>query len=78
MNITRYLFKSTKTDLMEKMVFVGGPRQAGKTTLSKEIIKNPSQYLTWYDLDDRALIKKHQIDPKLKVVVLDEIHKYSL
>lgn len=62
---------------MEKMVFIGGPRLVGKTTLAKEFIKKPSQYLTWDDLDDRTLIKKHQIDPTLKVVVLDEVHKYS-
>ncbi len=77
MNITRYLFSHVKADLAEKMVFIGGPRQVGKTTLSKEFIQDKSQYLTWDDLDDRSVIKKHQIDPSLKVVVLDEIHKYS-
>ncbi len=58
------------------MVFLGA-RQVGKTTLSKEFIDSPSQYLTWDDLNDRSLIKSHKIDPDLKVVVLDEIHKYS-
>lgn len=77
MNITRYLYSNIKVDLTEKMVFLGGPRQVGKTTLAKEFIKKPSQYLSWDDLEDRSKIKMHQIDPSLKVVVLDEIHKYT-
>ncbi|MFN7905006.1 MAG: ATP-binding protein [Pseudobdellovibrionaceae bacterium] len=77
MKITRYLKKKIKTDLKEKMVFIGGPRQVGKTTLAKEFIDTKEQYLNWDDLADRDMIKKHQISPKLKKVVLDEIHKYS-
>ena len=33
-NIPRYLANSTKEDLKRKMVFLGGPRQVGKTTLA--------------------------------------------
>lgn len=77
MKITRYLEKLIKTDLKEKMIFIGGPRQVGKTTLSKQFIQKSDQYLTWDALEDRELIKKHQINPALKVVILDEIHKYS-
>jgi len=64
-------------DLKEKMVFLGGPRQVGKTTLSKQFINNDEQYFNWDMLADREIIKKHQINPKLKAVVLDEIHKYT-
>lgn len=77
MNITRYVFSFIKADLAKKMVFIGGPRQVGKTTLAKEFIKNKKQYFSWDDLDDRTIIKKHQIDPTLKIVILDEIHKYT-
>lgn len=76
MNITRYLHSFIKHDLQRKMVLIGGPRQVGKTTLSKTFIENKKQYLSWDDLSDRAIIKTHQIDSELKIVVLDEIHKY--
>lgn len=34
----RYLFKPIVTDLSEKIVMLGGPRQVGKTTLSLQIL----------------------------------------
>lgn len=77
MKFARYLFKNLKEDLLKKMVFIGGPRQVGKTTLAREFILNSNQYLSWDDLEDRNKIKKHQIDPNLGTVILDEIHKYS-
>jgi len=58
------------------MVFIGGPRQVGKTFLAKIFIDESNQYLSWDDLDDRNLIKKHQINTELKTIVLDEVHKY--
>lgn len=77
MNFTRYIQPNIIDDLASKMVLIGGPRQVGKTTLSKSFIKSTKQYLSWDDLADRAIIKAHQVDPGLKVVVLDEIHKYA-
>lgn len=76
MKTRRYIEKHIKADLEKKMVFIGGPRQVGKTTLSKNFIKNKNQYLNWDDLEDRGIIKKHQIPVDLETVVLDEIHKY--
>ncbi len=76
MNFTRMYQKAIKQDLKNKMVFIGGPRQVGKTHLALTFIKNDQQYLSWDDLSDRQIIKKHQINPDLKTVVLDEIHKY--
>jgi len=70
MNFTRYLKPSIKADPRDKMVFIGGPRQVGKTTLANTFIKSDQQYLTWDDLNDRGKIKTHQIDPQLKTVVL--------
>lgn len=77
MKYTRYLEYDIKTDLAKKMVFIGGPRQVGKTTLAKTFIQQDRQYLSWDDLNDRTMLKKHQIDSNLKVVVLDEVHKYA-
>lgn len=77
MNITRrYLNPFIEQDLKEKMVFIGGPRQVGKTTLAKTFIKTDDQYLNWDVLGDRKIIKSHEIDPMLKTIILDEIHKY--
>ncbi len=77
MNFNRYIENQIRTDLKEKMVFIGGPRQVGKTTVAKKYLTKDEQYLNW-DLDkDRALILKDQIDIKLKLIVFDEIHKYK-
>lgn len=62
------------------MVFVGGPRQVGKTTLclqylDSEKISNPA-YLNWDDLESRTRIKNGQL-PAQKVLLFDEIHKYK-
>lgn len=77
MKFNRYIQKPISEDLERKMVFIGGPRQVGKTTLAKSFIERDEQYLTWDSLDDRALIKKHEVDPNLYIVVLDEIHKFA-
>jgi len=77
MNYTRYIYKPIFDDLKRKMILIGGPRQVGKTTLAKSYITSKKQYLSWDDLDDRGIIKKHHIDTNLKSVVLDEIHKYA-
>ncbi|MBY0386183.1 AAA family ATPase, partial [bacterium] len=77
MNFTRYLHKSVYEDLKKKMVFIGGPRQVGKTTLAKTFIQKPEQYLNWDLLEDREQIRAHKISPDLMRVVLDEIHKYT-
>jgi predicted AAA+ superfamily ATPase len=62
------------------MVFIGGPRQVGKTTLSLNYlspssIRNP-QYLNWDFADDKSRILKNQIPLTGPRVLLDEIHKY--
>jgi len=38
--ITRYLEEEIRQDLEEKMVFLSGPRQVGKTTLAKTVLKS--------------------------------------
>ena len=76
MYITRHLEEHIRSDLQQKIVILGGPRQVGKATLAKGFTSGPQQYLNWDALSDRELIKKHQIDPELGIIVLDEIHKY--
>ena len=77
MTINRYISKFIKQDLKEKIVMIGGPGQIGKTTLSRLFISSPNQYLNWDNLKDRKVIKSHEINPELKIIILDEVHKYT-
>jgi hypothetical protein len=63
-------------DLREKMVFVAGPRQCGKTTLAKEILERwGGSYYNW-DVDEhRQLIRRAAIDEASRLWVFDELHK---
>ena len=75
----RYILKNVVKDLKKKMVFIGGPRQVGKTTLAKNLLEKNSfagRYFNW-DLDeDRRdiLAKKWRNDSNL--IIFDELHKY--
>ncbi len=75
----RYISKNVIKDLQKKMVFIGGPRQVGKTTLAKNLLKQNTftgRYFNW-DLDeDRRdiLSKKWRSDSGL--IIFDELHKY--
>ncbi len=72
----RYLFRQAQKDLKEKMVFIGGPRQIGKTTLAKELLKPYDKgYLSWDNPADREKILKYEW-PKTPIIALDELHKY--
>ncbi len=74
----RYLDKYISSDLKDKMVFIGGPRQVGKTTLAKLIgkkYKNPV-YLNWDFRDDRKKIIEQKFESEADLIIFDEIHKY--
>ena len=64
-------------DLQRKMVFLSGPRQAGKTWLSKKIMACFSQslYLNWDNPEHRNIIRNQAWSKKLELLVFDEIHK---
>lgn len=77
-NLNRYLVDFVKEDLNEKMVFLGGPRQVGKTTLSKIYLASGSGlYLNWDDPIDRSKILKNEFSREKGLLVFDEIHKYK-
>ena len=73
----RYIEASVRSDLTKKMVFVGGPRQCGKTTLAKRILADiGGRYFTW-DLDeDRNAILKKDWSESEPLLVFDELHKF--
>ncbi|MBM4311182.1 MAG: ATP-binding protein [Deltaproteobacteria bacterium] len=75
----RYLTDSIIDDLAEKMVFIGGPRQVGKTTLSTGLVAahyKGHEYLNWDNRQDRKKITASQWSGSAELIILDEIHKY--
>lgn len=81
MKTHRYLSPDVGQALKKKMVFIGGPRQVGKTTLSLNYLspsseRNPN-YLNWDRNSDKDLILQDRIPLKSTCIVFDEIHKYK-
>jgi len=78
--LTRYLAPFIKEDLEKKMVFLGGPRQVGKTTLAQSLLKNFTDehpaYLNWDSALHKQKIKNREWPKTEKLIVLDEVHKY--
>lgn len=75
----RYCEAYIRKDLLKKMVFLGGPRQVGKTTMSKRFLSDEwanGEYLNWdVDEDRQAILKKRWLKDS-PLVIFDEIHKY--
>lgn len=73
----RYQKQAILRDLQKKMVLLAGPRQAGKTTLSKVIAKEfeSSIYLTYDRLEDRKILLEESWLPSTELLIFDEIHK---
>jgi len=78
---SRYLLKPIKAFLRNRMVFVGGPRQVGKTTLCLQFLHPPfvsnSAYLNWDDPQARYRIKNLELPIDKKMLLFDEIHKFT-
>ncbi len=82
MDIPRYLKDSLLEDALadRKMAFISGPRQVGKTTLSKQCLDASANYFNW----DVTEFKHTWVRSPLKSiegigtgpVVFDELHKY--
>lgn len=73
----RYITDQVTKDLNNKMVFIGGPRQVGKTTLAKHFLpQSQLGYMNWDIPSQREMILHHQL-PDSDLWVFDEIHKYS-
>ena len=63
------------------MVFLYGPRQVGKTTLALSLLKKGGEthpaYFNWDAVEDRKNLLKGHFPPREKLLIFDEIHKYS-
>lgn len=76
----RYIDKLVAADLKEKMVFIGGPRQVGKTTFATDTGRLQYEkyaYLNWDSREDRQNILASRFDASAKLLIFDEIHKYK-
>ena len=72
----RYLSEFIKKDLDKKLVLIAGPRQVGKTWLSKALFpSNQSVYLNFDRNADRKVITEETWSRDSDLVILDEIHK---
>ena len=76
-NIHRARTKQILTDLKQKMVFIVGPRQVGKTYLSKQISQHFDDvtYLNYDNIDHRQIIRQMQWKQSTDLLILDELHK---
>lgn len=70
-----------REDLVSKMVFLGGPRQVGKTTFALGFLKDGSPqhpaYLSWDIASHRKAILRSEIPPGQPRLIFDEVHKYA-
>jgi predicted AAA+ superfamily ATPase len=73
----RNLESRIAVDLERKMVFLTGPRQAGKTTLALALaaLSPQAQVLNWDVLTDRRVMLSQSWMPSVKLLVFDELHK---
>ena len=77
----RYIADNCHQDLSEKLVFIGGARQVGKTTLALHLLGRERgaghpAYLNWDIAAHRPRILAGEL-PAERLVVLDEVHKYA-
>jgi len=77
----RYIKRPAEEDLKTRMIFVGGPRQVGKTTFALSFLSAPSEkhpaYLNWDDIHARPSLMRGELPSNQPVIILDEIHKYA-
>jgi predicted AAA+ superfamily ATPase len=73
----RYLDERVRQDLQKKMVVLTGPRQVGKTTLSRQLVEElaGAQYLNYDVAAHRAVMLAQSWRQSAPLLVLDEIHK---
>ena len=84
----RYLENELKNHLktLRQMIFLTGPRQVGKTTLSQNFLKKviPGvNYFNWDSREHRKILLKNIFpgheklnNQEQEVIIFDEIHKY--
>ncbi len=80
--LKRYLKTTIQSTLRRKMVFVGGPRQVGKTTLALTLLghgateKHPA-YFNWDNPTVPSRLRRMELPDKEPLLIFDELHKYA-
>jgi predicted AAA+ superfamily ATPase len=70
----RYLSPIIRGDAESKMIILSGPRQAGKTTLCRQLSQS-HEYLN-FDIDrHRKIIRERSWNREQQYLILDELHK---
>lgn len=82
MHVARYLQRSVADALARKMVFVGGPRQVGKTTFAMGFLgpgadASHAAYLNWDHPAVPPRLRRAELPPGEPLLLLDEVHKYA-
>lgn len=72
----RTLEKYIKTDLPEKIVMLTGPRQTGKTTLSK-MLSDSYDYFNYDNPEHRLGVHEKSWDRSKPLIIFDELHKMT-
>lgn len=63
-------------DLAQKMVFVAGPRQAGKTTLARSLLEQiGGAYFNWDVAAHRRALRRQELPEDAPLWIFDELHK---
>lgn len=70
----RYLANPLRHDLNHKVVLLTGPRQCGKTELSK-LLSPHFDYLNFDAEEDRLILKDKSWDRRKPLIIFDELHK---
>jgi predicted AAA+ superfamily ATPase len=72
--MNRYLEADIARDLKKKIVLLAGPRQVGKTTLSRQLFTSCT-YLNYDSGRDRRIMLDGEWPRQTELVVFDELHK---
>ena len=72
----RYLNNALSEELGKKILLLTGPRQCGKTTLSKMLYAD-YQYINYDLAEHRLLLREKSWDRRKALVIFDELHKMA-
>lgn len=70
----RYLHAALVADIDRKIILLSGPRQSGKTTLSR-MLHPDHQYINHDLAEHRLLLREKSWDREKALIILDELHK---
>ena len=71
----RSIEEQIKKDLDEKIVLLSGPRQVGKTTVSKAVFPDNFEYFNLDSKQDRLILKNETWKKDRDLIIFDELHK---